>query len=93
MGLRLALGARRGHLLRLVVGQGMRLAVVGVLLGLAGALALARTISAMLFEVTPFDPVSYGITAACLLATAALACYVPARRATRVDPIIALRYE
>jgi putative ABC transport system permease protein len=93
MGVRMALGAQRGHLLRLVVGQGMTLAVVGVALGLAGALALARTMSALLFEVTPFDPASYVATAACLLAIAALACFVPARRATRVDPIIALRYE
>jgi len=93
MGLRMALGAQRGHLLRLVVSQGMRLAFLGVALGLAGALALARTVAVMLYEVTPFDPVSYGATAAVLLGIAVLACYVPARRATRVDPLIALRYE
>lgn len=93
IGVRMALGAGRGHLLRMVVGHGMRLALVGVAVGLAGALALARTVSAMLFEVTPFDPASYAATAAVLVGVAALACYVPARRAMRVDPIIALRYE
>ena len=93
IGVRMALGASRGDLLRMVVGHGMRLALAGVVLGLVGALALARLVATMLFEVTPFDPASYAATAAVLLATAALACYVPARRALRVDPIIALRYE
>jgi len=93
IGVRMALGAGRGDLLRMVVGHGMRLALAGVAIGVVGALALARTVSAMLFEVTPFDPASYAATAAVLLVTAALACYVPARRALRVDPIIALRYE
>ena len=78
-------------MLRLVVGEGMRLALVGVATGIVGALALGRFISSLLYEVTPFDPVSYAATAALLLAIAALACYVPARRAMGVDPLAALR--
>jgi len=93
IGLRMAIGAQRSDVLRLVVGGGMRLAVAGVALGIACALALARLVATMLYEVTPFDPASYSITALVLLAVAALACYVPARRAMRVDPIVALRQE
>jgi ABC-type antimicrobial peptide transport system permease subunit len=70
----------------------MRLAVIGIAVGLAAALALARFVSTLLYGVTPFDVPSYAATAAALLAVAALACYVPARRAMRVDPIIALRH-
>jgi putative ABC transport system permease protein len=93
IGLRMAIGAQRGDVLRLVVGAGMKLAVLGVALGIACALALAQLVAAMLYEVTPFDPASYSATALVLLAVAALACYVPARRAMRVDPIAALRQE
>ncbi|HXW03888.1 MAG TPA: ADOP family duplicated permease [Vicinamibacterales bacterium] len=93
IGLRLAIGAPRGHLLGMVIGQGMRLVVTGIIVGLAGAVALARSVSSLLFEVTPFDPPSYAATALVLVSVAALACYVPARRATRVDPIVALRCE
>jgi putative ABC transport system permease protein len=93
IGVRMAIGAQRGDVLRMVVGGGMKLALIGVAVGLAGALALARFVSTMLFEVTPFDPASYGVTAGVLLAIAALACYVPARRAMRVDPLTALRQE
>ena len=93
IGLRMAIGAQRGDVLRMVVGGGMKLALVGVAIGIACALALARLVATMLFEVTPFDPASYSATALVLLAVAALACYVPARRATRVDPIVALRQE
>jgi putative ABC transport system permease protein len=93
IGLRMAIGAQRGDVLRLIVGGGMKLALVGVVIGIAGALAAANVVSTMLFEVTPFDPASYSGTATVLLAVAALACYVPARRAMRVDPIVALRQE
>jgi putative ABC transport system permease protein len=93
IGLRLAIGAAPGNVLRMILGSGMKLALVGVAIGLAGALALTQLIATMLFDVERFDPVSYGLTAALLLAVAALACYVPARRAMRVDPIVALQQE
>jgi putative ABC transport system permease protein len=93
IGVRLAIGAERRDVLALVVGGGMKLAVVGVAIGLAGALALARLIATMLFDVTPFDPASYAVTAAVLLAIAAIACYLPARRAMNVDPVVAIRTE
>jgi putative ABC transport system permease protein len=91
IGVRLAIGAPRSRLLGMVVGQGMKLVIAGIVLGLAGALTLARVVSTLLFEVTPFDPPSYAGTVIALIAVAALACYVPARRAMRVDPITALR--
>jgi putative ABC transport system permease protein len=91
IGLRMAIGAERGDVLRMVLGGGMKLALIGVAIGIAGALALARLIATMLFEVTPFDPASYAATAVVLLAVAALACYFPARRAMGVDPLVALR--
>jgi putative ABC transport system permease protein len=93
IGLRLAIGASRAHLFKLVVGQGMRLVGGGIVVGLIGALALARVVSTLLFDVTPFDPPSYLGTAFVLLVVAVAACYIPARRAWRVDPIVALRYE
>jgi len=93
IGVRMAIGAQRGDVFRLIVGGGMKLAVIGVILGLAGALAAARVVETMLFGVTPFDPASYGTTAGVLLAVAALACYMPARRAMQVDPLAALRQE
>jgi putative ABC transport system permease protein len=91
IGLRMAIGAQGGDVLRMVIGGGMKLAILGVVLGTAGALALARLVATMLYEVTPFDPTSYASTAAVLLAVALLACYIPARRAMGVDPIVALR--
>ena len=91
IGVRMAIGARRGHVLSMVLTEGMKLALIGVAIGLIGALALSGLMSKMLFQVTPGDPVSYVVTAAVLVAIAALACYIPARRATRVDPIVALR--
>jgi putative ABC transport system permease protein len=93
IGVRMAIGAQRSDVLRLIVGGGMKLAALGVMAGLAGALAAAHLVETMLFDVTPFDPASYGVTAGILLAVAALACYVPARRAMRVDPLSALRQE
>ena len=93
IGLRMAIGADRRDVLRLVVGGGMKLAAIGVVIGVAGALALSKVIATMLFELTPLDLVSYSGTVMVLLAVAMVACYVPARRAMRVDPIIALRAE
>jgi putative ABC transport system permease protein len=93
IGLRMAMGAQRRDVLRMVVGGGMKLALIGAVIGVAGALALSNVVATMLFDVTPLDPVSYSATAAVLLAVATLACYVPARRAMRVDPIVALRAE
>ena len=93
IGLRMAIGAAPSQVLRMVVGGGMKLAIIGVAVGIAASLALANLVASLLFGVTPFDPVSYAATASILLAVAALACFVPARRAMRVDPIIALRQE
>jgi len=93
IGVRMALGAQRGNIYRLVVGQGMLLVFVGVLLGLGGALALTRLLKRFLFEVASTDPATYLAVSALLITVAALACFVPARRASRVDPLVALRYE
>ena len=93
LGIRMALGADRSNVLRLVIAQGMRLAASGVVLGLALAWALTRLIASLLFGVTAADPMTFGIVAAILAAVALAAAYVPARRATTIDPLIALRYE
>ncbi len=93
IGVRMAIGAQAWDVCRLVLGGGMRLALAGVAVGTAAALALARLVASLLFEVTPFDPLSYAATALLLLAVAALACYVPASRAMRLDPLVALREE
>ena len=92
-GIRLALGARGQDLLRLVLGSGMGMVGVGVGVGLLGGLATSALLRKLLFEVRQFDPFTYLVTALVLAASAALACYLPARRATRVDPMVALRYE
>jgi putative ABC transport system permease protein len=93
IGVRMALGARPGHVMRLVVGQGARVALGGLVFGIAGGLGLTRFLESMLFEVKPTDPLTFTGVALLLLLVALLACYIPARRAMRVDPMVALRYE
>ncbi|HYJ88117.1 MAG TPA: ABC transporter permease [Pyrinomonadaceae bacterium] len=93
IGIRRALGAQTVDVLRLVLKNEMTLSLIGVAIGLAGAFALSRVMASFLFEVTPTDAMTYAIVSVGLLAVALLACYIPARRATKVDPLVALRYE
>ena len=93
IGIRMALGARRGAVLRLVLGRGVVLITSGIALGLAGALGLTRYLSGMLFDLTPLDPATYVAVAIAFALVALVASYLPARRATRVDPVVALRHE
>lgn len=93
IGIRLALGAQPYEVMALVMGQGLRLAGMGAVLGLTASIAMSRVLRGELFRVSPFDPMAFAVATAALLAIAALATYIPARRAARVDPTVALRYE
>jgi predicted lysophospholipase L1 biosynthesis ABC-type transport system permease subunit len=93
IGIRMALGAKPRDVLRMVVAQGMRLALIGLAIGLTGAFALTRVMASLLFNVSPADPATFTSASALLAVIAFLATYLPARRATKVDPMIALRHE
>jgi putative ABC transport system permease protein len=92
-GIRLALGAQPGNLLRTVLRQGLQLVGAGIALGIAGALAFTRTMASLLFEVSVADPVVFTMVSLLLIAVALLACWLPAWRAMKVDPMVALRAE
>lgn len=93
IGVRIALGAQWSDVLKLILSNGMWLVTVGLTLGLLGAWALTRLMSTLLFEVSPTDPITFGAVAVCVIFAALLACFIPARRAIRMDPLVALRYE
>jgi predicted permease len=93
IGVRMALGADRSDVLRLILKQGARMALTGVLIGFVLALSLTSLVSSQLFGVTPYDPLTFASVGALLVGVALLACYIPAKRAARVDPVVALRYE
>jgi len=96
IGIRMALGADRGKVLKMILRQGMSLTLIGIVLGLGAAYVLTKyleSLTSMLFGVQPTDPLTYAVMAALLITVSLIACLVPARRATKVDPVVSLRYE
>jgi ABC-type antimicrobial peptide transport system permease subunit len=93
IGVRVALGAQSADVIRLFLNQGMKLTAIGVVFGLLGAVAISRLLAVVLIDLSPFDPLAFGGVAVFLSIVALLACYLPARRATKMDPMIALRCE
>jgi ABC-type antimicrobial peptide transport system permease subunit len=93
IGVRMALGAQSGDVLKLILAEGLKLSFIGVVVGLAAALALTRWMESLLFGVRPTDPVTFSLIAVVLLCVTLVACWIPSRRATKVDPLIALKCE
>ncbi len=91
LGVRMALGARASDVLRLVISRGLRLTVAGIIIGAIAALSLTRLMGSLLYKVSPRDPIAFGSALIILIAVALVACFLPARRATRIDPVQALR--
>jgi putative ABC transport system permease protein len=93
IGIRAALGAKRSDIFKLVIGHGLVMAAIGIVFGLVASVGLTRFLAGLLYGVTTFDPMTFVGISILLLVVSVLACYIPARRATKVDPLVALRYE